>query len=116
VKYRAADLKRARQARRETRGESAIDDAPTDEALEAIWEAERRRSLMQQALEEIRKSTKTSEKTMAAFEMYVVKQMPIEAVASQCQMTPHDVYMAKNRIAERLRTILTRLDRLFDDG
>jgi len=53
---------------------------------------------------------------MAAFEMYVVKQMPIEAVASQCQMTPHDVYMAKNRIAERLRTILTRLDRLFDDG
>ena len=37
-------------------------------------------------------------------------------VAQQLGLTIHDVYMAKRNVAKRLRTILARMETLFDDG
>lgn len=116
VKYRVADLKRAQAARRENRGESAMIDIPADDELNQLWEAERRRVLLSQALAELRAQSKLSDKTMTAFEQYVLQERPVDEVAASLNLTRQDVYMAKNRVAERLREILGRLEDIFDDS
>lgn len=116
VKYRVADLKRAQASRRENRGESAMIDLPADDELNQLWEAERRRVLLTQAIEELRSQSKLSEKTMLAFEQYALRDRPVDEVAAELNLTRHDVYMAKNRVAEKLRDILSRLEDIFDDS
>ena len=116
VKFRIADLHRARESRRERRGESAFIDLVGDDAMESIWEAERRRAVLAQALVDLRQTSKTSDKSLRAFEMYALQEVSAETVAQKLDMSLRDVYMAKNRVAERLRDILSRLEELFDDG
>lgn len=51
ARYRATDILRAQAARREQRGESGIIDRPAKpEHLTQVWEAERRRAILQEAL------------------------------------------------------------------
>lgn len=115
VKYRVADLKRAKFARRELRGESAVVDLPDDDQLEALWEAERCHQLLRQAISELRGASRLTERTMRAFEMFAVEQKPAAAVAAKLGISVQDVYVAKNRVAARLRETLERLEALFDD-
>lgn len=116
VRCCVADLKRARVARRERRGISAIADLPDDNQLTAIWDREHRGAILRQAVAELRDSTRLNDRTIRAFELYALKQQPAEQVARGLGLTLHDVYMAKNRVAERLRAILTRLDEfVYDD-
>ena len=49
-------------------------------------------------------------------EREVMEEAPAAEVARELGISAQDVYMAKNRVAERLRGILARLDELFDDG
>ena len=116
VKRRVCDLQRRQANHRPARGGSAIVDLEDEAGLEELWEAERRQSLLRQALAELKENSRTREKTIRAFELYVLKQRAPEAVAAELDMTVADVYMAKNRVAERLREIVARLDGLFDDG
>jgi len=116
VRRRVIDIQRAKELSRPARGSSAVGEIPDEGALEALWESERRSGLLRQAMEELRKTSRTSEKTLRAFDLYVLQERPVEAVAEELQLSPGDVYMAKNRVAERLREIVARLDKLFDDG
>jgi RNA polymerase sigma factor (sigma-70 family) len=120
VKSHTALLKRAHARRRERRGASVLahlaDGAGLEDALHDAWEQERKMSLLRQALIELKAQTRTSEKTLRAFELYVIKGKQAQAVAEELGLTPRDVYMAKNRVAERLRDIVARLDELLDDG
>ena len=115
LKHRVADWRRAQARRRGWRGESALIDLAEDDRLEEVWDSERRAALLRQALCELREKTRLSEKSLRAFEGYVVQQRSVEEVAAELGLTPHDVYMVKNRVAERLREILNRLEALFDD-
>ncbi len=115
LKFRVARFRREQANRRHWAGESAIDQLP-DRDLEALWDKERQAVILRQALDELRERSRTSEKTIAAFEAYVLQQRSPEEVATEMGMTVADVYMAKNRVAERLRAIVQRLESLFDDG
>ncbi len=116
VKFRVADLQRKRNARCERRGESALVLLSAGDELTALWEAERKRTILEQAISELRGQSKITEKTLRAFEQYVVQERPVDEVARALGLTPHDVYKAKHRVTDRLREIVGRLDRLFDDG
>ena len=116
VKTHIAQMKRTRARRRERRGASALAELEDSAPLEDAWDQERKMTLLRQALVELKAQSRTSEKTLRAFELYVIKHRPAQDVAEDLGMTPRDVYMAKNRVAERLRDIVTRLDGLFDDG
>ena len=116
VKYRVADLRRAQAARREHRGSSALVEIPDHEQLTDLWEEQRRQAILEQAISELYQSTKLNERTIRAFERYVLQERPAADVARELGLTAHDVYMAKNRVAERLRIILDRLDEFFEDG
>ncbi len=81
-----------------------------------MWDEEYRRAILHQAFQELRQSTRTSDTTLAAFEMFVLLEQPAAAVARSIGLTPHDVYMAKQRVTRRLREIVDRLDGIYSDG
>jgi len=116
VKYRVSDLRRKQAVRREARGESGFLGLAEDADCDALWDAERRQVLLQQAMDELREHGRTNERTIRAFELYAIAGRPVEEVAAELALTPQDVYMAKSNVAQRLRAILERLDQLFDDG
>ena len=116
VRCRVADFKRFQARRREQRGYSALFEVPDEPRLTAIWDEERREAILQQALTELRENTKLNDRTIRAFELYVLNQRPAADVARELGINVGDVYLAKNRVAERLRDTMTRLDNLLADG
>jgi len=115
AKYRIADAQRARAQRQGWRGDSVIGALPDQRQLDTIWNAERRRAILRNALHHLRTTGKTSERTITAFELMAFHQRPPAAVADELGMTMDDVYQAKNRIAARLREIVQRLEKLYDE-
>jgi RNA polymerase sigma factor (sigma-70 family) len=118
---RTMDMHRERLRRRVERGESAIVQIPVSSpsphaAAEALWEAERRRAILDEALVQLREGTgaRTSDATLRAFELFALQQVPAEAVAEQCGMSVHEVYVAKTRVTGRLRAIVAALTEAYD--
>jgi len=109
ARCRAADLRRSKGRRRELRGESAIDQVSDDFDAEAVWEAEQRRFIFEQAIAELR-TTRFNERTIEAFERVVLRQEPVEAVAAEMGLSAQEIYNAKNRVIERLREIVKRYE------
>ena len=92
------------------RGESAMESIPDQEDVDAVWDAEWRRSLLRQAMLELRGQTKMEEKTVRAFEMLSLEACSTKEVAEALAMSTNSVYLAKHRALEALRGILTRLE------
>lgn len=112
---RVVDHHRACGVRREKRGSSGLVNISAEADLEAAWESERKARLLAQALVELKDTSRTNEQTLKAFELYVLKHRPAEEVAETLDITVAAVYVAKNRVAERLREIVARLEALFDE-
>lgn len=109
---RLADLRRSAGRRGKMRGESAIAGLADEDSAEALWEAEERRFIFEQALGELRETTRFSTRTLEAFERVVIRQEPIESVSNEMNLTPQEIYNVKNRVVERLREIVRR----YTDG
>lgn len=116
VKTRIAQVKRLQVRRRERRGASALVELTDAPDLDLAWDQERKLALLRQALLELRETSRTSAKTLEAFEQYVLQRRPAQEVARRLGVTAQEVYVAKNRVADRVRNIVARLDGLFDDG
>ncbi len=110
ARCRLADARRARGRRREYRGESAIVDLHDDAAAEQAWEAEERRIVFDQAIAELRETTRLHPRTIEAFECVVLRGEAVDAVAARLELTPQEIYNAKNRVVDKLREILARYD------
>ena len=115
LKTRIAAQRRKASTRREYRGDSAVVDLEDDHQLTRIWTAERRHVLLQEALQELREKTQTTDRVIRAFELFVINQVPAAEVAAQLDMQAQDVYLAKSRVAQRLRDILRKLEDAFED-
>ena len=115
ARFRVAGIYRKKGVSREYRGESAMITLPNDDELSTIWEDQRRTVILQKALEDLRATTKSHDKTIRAFEMLVLNQMPVSAVTDELGMTDQDVYLAKSRTAKRLREIINRLEKVYDE-
>ncbi len=110
ARCRLMDLRRARGRRRELRGDSVIAELPDEREADSIWESEQRRHIFEQAVAELRQTTRFNEKTIGAFERVVLRREPVEAVSLELDLTPQEIYNAKNRIVERLRQIVQSYD------
>ncbi len=114
ARYRVADLRRERARHGAARGESAMADVPDDSEAESIWDAEQRQFVFDQALAELRTTTRLSEQTLEAFERVVLRQESVSDVAAALGVTPQEIYDAKSRIVEKLRGVLAKYAALFD--
>ncbi len=117
ARHRAADLLRARAARRERRGESAFGELPGDEHLSELWEQECRQAVLLQAMAELASSSKLNARTIEAFRRHVLDQRTPEDVARELGISVRSVYLAKHRCLTRLRGILSDLSAAYElDG
>ncbi len=109
ARNQVSDARRAHKRRRERRGCSALANLPTDEELGRVWEAERQRVVRDLAWQELRSGSRTQEKTLRAFELFTLQELPVERVAAECGISTDEVYRIKYRITNRLREIVQRL-------
>jgi len=116
ARCRLADLRRAQGRRRELRGESALGDLPDTADVESVWDAEQRQFIFEQAVRELRQTSRFNERTIAAFERVVLRREAVETVAAELGLTPQEIYNAKNRVVERLRAIVKRYEECFVGG
>lgn len=84
--------------------------------IDAVWEVEFNRHLIATALERLRTSTQMAANTLLAFELTVIREVPIATAASECGMTTDEIYVARNRVSSRLRDIVTEIRRAFSDN
>jgi RNA polymerase sigma-70 factor (ECF subfamily) len=116
ARYRILDLQRARANRHEVAGESVIAALDDPDRLQAAWDAEHRQAILREAMAELRKATKTDERTIRAFELVAAHGRSPQQVADELGMSVHDVYLAKSRVAARLRDIIVEIERLYAEG
>lgn len=116
ARCRAADVRRAAARRREFRGDSAIDALPDETDADAIWEAEQRQFIFQQAIADLGETTRFTARTIAAFERVVLRREPIDAVSSELGLTAQEIYNAKNRVVEKLRELVRQYEVSFAGG
>jgi RNA polymerase sigma factor (sigma-70 family) len=115
ARYRILDLRRRSAGKYQLAGESAIMDLDDEKNLSRVWEDERRHAVLRIAMEELQENSRTDPKTIKVFEMLMVHSVPPQAVADELEITVHDVYLAKSRVAQRLRKIVERIESEYDD-
>jgi len=110
ARCRLADLRRAQVRRGVVRGESAILGLPEETDAESLWDAEERRYIFEQAVADLRETSRFNERTIEAFERVVLRREPVEAVSVELGLTAQEIYNAKNRVVDRLREIVKRYE------
>ncbi len=115
MRFRLLDQRRQRATANIGRGESAMINMDDDASMSQVWERERRESVLRESLEELRRTSRSDPKTVKAFEMLVYHTLAPKVVADELGMSLHDVYLAKSRVAARLREIVARLELAYNE-
>ncbi|MGP1346922.1 MAG: RNA polymerase sigma factor [Phycisphaerales bacterium] len=116
ARLQIADLLRKRARRHEfAAGSDPAAGVPDEQTMTQAWEQARRSWLLRLALEQLRSKSRFSPATIEAFELNAIRGMGAEQIAERLQMSVHDVYMAKHRVTERLRTVLEQIEREHGD-
>lgn len=111
TRSRIADHRRRVARRRQWRGDSAFADLPGEDALLEVWDRECRRYVLQRALAELKARSKIQPRTLQAFEWIAYEGREPTWVAEQLGMTVDEVYVAKHRTLERLRSHIDEVTR-----
>jgi len=97
---------------RHAEGDTATIERIADPAgfdLDAAWDEEWQRNLLQAATERVKK--KVSGKQYQIFDCYVLKQWPAQKVAKELRVSLTQVYLAKHRLGALLKKEVTRVER-----
>lgn len=78
------------------------------DGLDAAWEDEWRRGLIQSCLEEARRHL--GEETLQAFVLFVLQDMPADQVAARLGITRNAVFKAKRRVLTHMQAAYRQLD------
>lgn len=108
VRNQAVDMIRRSAKRRDLPLESPEDP----DSFDALFMAEWRKAVLSEAKDELRQ--RVAEKTFMAFELYGLQGRDVGKVAEALDMTPDQIYAAKNRCVGILRKIVARHNR--NDG
>jgi len=100
---------RFRARGREVHADSALLSALPDqgETPEQVWEQQWRSAHFHYCAELVRREV--AENTYAAFVSYAIQGRPAEEVADQLGLSLNQVYVAKHRVLDRIRTLLAEL-------
>ena len=81
---------------------------PAGEALDAVWEAEWQRNLLDRAVAKVK--PRLDPEKYQIFDFYVNKDWPPEKVADRFRISVDQVYLTKHRVTEAIRTEVERLE------
>lgn len=113
--HRAIDAMRARARRKDWRGDSALEDQAQRDLLAQTWDQSRKQAILLEAVRRLKESSRMAERTIRAFELVGLQNVPAEAVAKECEMTVQEVYVAKNRVTNRLKEIVAEITGAFEE-
>jgi DNA-directed RNA polymerase specialized sigma24 family protein len=116
AKYRLLDMRRKKASMPVAQGESAIVNLDDDRSVGDAYDTQRRLAILREALQELSEKTKTDPKTIRAFELLYYHGMSVQAVAADLGMQPQEVYLAKSRVAARIREIVSRIEKEFEEA
>jgi len=113
-------LEMRRNARRHRdRGDAALigvaAEIPENEHLTRVWQHERDRVVLARAMSLLRDSTRTDDRTLKVFELFVLRTVPAAEVARECGVEVDTVYVIKNRLTRRLRELVRELSAAYDE-
>jgi RNA polymerase sigma-70 factor (ECF subfamily) len=90
--------------------EERIESRDRQEA-ERVWEQEWQQAVLKACLAEVAQVVEP--KTLQAFELYVVQDMPAEEVATELGMSLNAVYLAKHKVIKHIRKVRETMDELL---
>jgi len=82
--------------------------APEDTRLEAIWDEEWRKNILEAAIQKVR--CKVDAHAFQIFDCYVLKQWPVKDVVKTLGVNAGQVYLTKHRIAALIKKEVARLE------
>lgn len=115
ARNRVVDAGRARAKHRMDRGESALVEVPNEATVEHDWREARQKVILDRAMHVLRSETKMDERTIKAFDLCAIRNVPADVAARECGMSVNEVYVAKNRAIKKLREIVATMTQEFDD-
>ena len=118
ARWRIADQLRKREATMRKQADErhdenglALEDIP-DSAVPAVelhWEQEWQANLLRAALDRIKRKVK--EEHYQIFDLYVIKEWPVEKVAKRLGVSVSQIYVAKHRLTALLKKEIQLLER-----
>ena len=114
ARLKIADARRGK-ARAAGPLDTSIPEHADNDAWTTAWESEQRTAILAQALDELRKSDKLQPHTLQAFELVALRHVPVTDAAAQLGLTAQEVYLAKSRCMERVRSLIQKLQSAYDD-
>ncbi len=109
ARHRSIDLLRAHARSQAQQLGTTMRGEPSEEAVQSAWEAEEERVVFQAAHRELRETSKADPETLRAFELTAVQGLSTEAAATECNMTPEQVRVARHRVTKQLEGIVARM-------
>src|SRR5262249_49865429 len=85
---------------------------PTGQGFEEVWESEWKKSLLEQALEGVKREV--SPKQYQIFDLYVLQGTPMEAITRALGVSSGQVYLAKHRISHILKDEMKKAERRLE--
>jgi len=114
--HRITDVLRRKERGALQVGDTTLGQMPAMEDVSSAWSESLRDSVFRCAWEQVPRESNLSDLNLRVFELAVIRGVPPEAVASECGVSVDQVYVAKNRVSAKLREIVERLTRAYEDG
>lgn len=115
ARNRIVDTQRSMKRRGQLSGEAAMIEVATEDHLTREWTLSRERAILDQAIALLRSTSRTSDATMLAWELVAMKGVPVIEASSQTGLSVDEVYVAKNRVTKRLRSIVEDITAAWND-
>lgn len=89
---------------------------PSGREVEDAFEAALERRVFEQAWDEVCASGAGKDAAIRAFELTMLRSVPIAEAARQCGMSVEQVYVARHRVAARIKAAAETIDAAIRDG
>ena len=101
------DFQRKIIRRNEVSSENMGDNLKPDKDFDQIWEEEWKNYIQQQAIDLTLKQVST--KQFQIYDSYVNQEIPVQEVCDFFQVSPNQVYLAKNRVGEIFKSQVQKI-------
>ena len=109
-------LKLMRERKRACAGGGMEHSEQIDEhRLRDYWTDERDRVILMRALAVLRDSSGVDDRTLLAFELTALRDVPSAETARQCGMSVDQVYVARSRVTKKLRQLVHEMTEAFEE-
>ena len=99
-----------------SQGLFSLEEVPEEpsEAVATEWESEWQRNLLKAGLEQVKRHVR--EEQYQLFDLYAIRQWPVDRITQTMGVSATRVYLAKYRITRRLKKEVRRLEARWNSG